>query len=152
MGFSTFSGPIRSGTVRNTTGTTVGSLDNTGVAVLMQSAVVPFSSASSTVAVLPAGSQILNIFVDTTTLFNAATTVTFGNGTTADLYASSTTITTAARHDVSDNLAPAEVDNVGTTDVKVVATLTTTATAGSAVMTVVYAQKASNGAEVPASA
>lgn len=152
MGFSTFSGPVRSGTVRNTTGTTVGSLDNTGLVVLSQSAIVPFSSATATVAVLPAGSQILNIYINTTTLFNAATTVTFGNGTTADLYASSTTITTKARHDASGNLAPDEVDNVGTSDVKVVATLTTTATAGSALMTVVYVQKASNGDEVPASA
>lgn len=149
MSFSTFSGPIRSGTVRYTTGTTVGSLDNTGVSVLMQSAVVPYSSATATVAVLPAGSQILNIFVDTTTLFNSATTVTFGDGTTAALYASSTTITTAARHDASGNLVPSAVINVGTSDVTVVSTLTGSATAGSAVVTVVYAQKASNGAETP---
>ena len=151
MSFSTFSGPVRSGTVRYTTGTTVGSIDNTGVSVLMQSAVVPYSSATATVAVLPAGSQILNIFVDTTTLFNSATTVTFGDGTTAALYASATTITTAARHDASANLVPSAIVNVGSTDVKVVATLSGSATAGTATITIVYAQKASNGSETPAS-
>ena len=149
MSFSTFSGPIRSGTVRYTTGTTVGSIDNTGVAVLSQSKALVAGAAATTVAVLPAGSQILFINLDTTTLFNAATTITVGDGTTANKYVSSTTITTATR--ASTLGVYSEWANIGTSDVTIVATLGGSAVTGNVTVTVVYAQKASDGSEVPSS-
>ena len=54
MSFSTFSGPIRAGTVRYTTGTTVGSIDNTGVVVLSQTAPLALTTGTPGI-VLPAG-------------------------------------------------------------------------------------------------
>ena len=149
MSFSTFSGPIRSGTVRYTTGTTVGSIDNTGVAVLSQSKALVAGAAATTVAVLPAGSQILFVNIDTTTLFNAATTITLGDGTTANKYVTSTTITTATRATTAGVYS--EWANIGTSDVTIVATLGGSAVTGNVTVTVVYAQKASDGSEVPSS-
>ena len=149
MSFSTFSGPIRSGTVRYTTGTTAGSVDNTGVAVLSQSTALAAGAAATTVAVLPAGAQILFINIDTTTLFNAATTVTIGDGTTANKYVTSTTITSAGRATTAGVYS--EWTNIGTSDILVTATLGGSAVTGNATITVVYAQKASDGSEVPSS-
>lgn len=148
MAFSTFSGPVRSGTTRYTTGVTADTIDNTGLMVLSQFVSIDFADATFTAAVLPAGSQILNIFVDTSTLFDAATTVEFGTSSNADEFATSTTVTTAGRHDASANLTSSAI-NVGSSDIIIEGTLTTTATSGAATVTVVYVQKASNGATAP---
>jgi hypothetical protein len=143
MSFSSFSGPIRSGTVR------YGSGANCGVAVLMQSATLPATAGATTVAVLPAGSQILDIIVDTTTLFNAATTLTIGDGTTANKYVTSTTITTAGRANLASTYQPLTFINVGSSDVAVIATTAGSAATGAANVTIMYAQKASDGSENP---
>ncbi len=144
MSFSTFSGPIRSGTVRN------GSGENCGVAVLVQTEVLPAAAGATTVAVLPAGSQILDIIVDTTTVFNSATTLKIGTSTNDDEFVTQTTITTAGRNDLSSTYQPLTFINVGTEDVPVVATTAGSAATGAARVTIMYAQKASNGAEDPA--
>lgn len=148
MAFSTFEGPVRSGTTRYTTGVTADTIDNTGLMVLSQFATIDFGSTLFIAAVLPAGSQILNIFVDTSTLFDAATSVEFGTSSNADEFATTTTITTAGRHDVSANLTSSAI-NVGSSDIIIEGSLTTTATDGAATVTVVYVQKASNGATAP---
>ena len=75
MSFSTFSGPIRTGTVRYTTGSTSGTVDNTGVCQLSQSIQIGTASkvataGTYTIGWLPAGSQILNIDIDTCTAFD----------------------------------------------------------------------------------
>lgn len=144
MSFSTFSGPIRSGTIRE------GSANNCGVAVLVQTKALPAAAGATTVAVLPAGSQILDIIVDTTTVFNAATTLKIGTSSNDDEFVTSTTITTAGRNDLSSTYQPLTFINVGTSDVAVIATTAGTAATGAARVTIMYAQKASNGAEDPA--
>ncbi len=152
MSFSTFSGPVRSGTVR------YGSGENTGLVVLSQSATLPAAPGTKTVAVLPAGSQILNVIVDTTTQFNAATTLKLGDGTTADKYMTAATITGANATNnrilqsvIDAQLVTGELVNIGTSDVTLVATTTSsTATAGAATVTIQYVQKAADGSEVPA--
>lgn len=143
MSFSTFSGPIRSGTVRNGTG------ENCGVAVLVQTEVLPAAAGATTVAVLPAGSQILDIIVDTTTVFNQATTLKIGDSSNDDLFVTQTTITSAGRNDLSSTYQPLTFINVGTSDVPVIATTAGSAATGAARVTIMYAQKASNGAEDP---
>jgi hypothetical protein len=157
MGFSTMSGPLRTGTVRNTTGTTADTMDNTGVVVLIQAKAITYADTGATVAVLPAGAQIINFVVDTTTQFNAATTLSLGDGTTANKYLDAAVITGGAS---GSRITQAVIDakfiegfltNIGSSNVKIVATLGGTATAGAATITVVYAQKASDGSEVPAS-
>ena len=165
MSFSTFSGPIRSGTVRYTTGTTAGSVDNTGVVSLSQSVLVGSATAvptagTYTVGWVPAGSQILAIDLDTCAGFTftggttPATTVTVGDGSTANLFATTTTVTSAGRASLATTGVYANWVNVGATDVPVVVTLAFTGspsavTAGYINATIRYAQKASNGAETP---
>lgn len=143
MSFTSFSGPVRSGTVR------YGSGENCGVMVLVQSAALPATAGATTVAVLPAGSQILDIIVDTTTVFNSATTLTIGDGTTANKYVTSTTITTAGRNDLSSTYQPLQFINIGTSDVSIVATTAGSAATGAARVTILYAQKAADGSEGP---
>ena len=150
MGFATHLGPWGTGTVKDTTGTTPGTVRNVGLMVLSQSADLPAAAGATTVAVLPAGSQILNIYVNTTTLFNAATTLTIGDGTTANKYLTSTTITSAGLISTAGgNLVNTEINNIGTSDVLVTATTSGSAVTGAATVTVVYVQKNSNGSATP---
>ena len=152
MAFSTFTGPVRSGTVKNTTGTTLGTIDNTGVVSLVQSA--SLALASKVVAVLPAGSQILDILIDVTTTFTTSSTLAVGDGTTADAYVTAITTATAGRQAITFSGAQlTAMSNIGTSDVAVTVTMAgTTATEGAGLITIRYAQKTSAGAEVPASA
>jgi hypothetical protein len=144
MAFSTFSGPIRSGTVRYGTG------NNTGVAVLSQSASLDLTT--SVACVLPAGAQILNIFIDVTTTFTTGATLAVGDGTTAAKYVTAITTPTAGRQTITFTAAQlTAMSNIGTTDVAVTITMAgTTAVAGAGFITVVYAQKASDGSQDPA--
>ena len=152
MSFSTFSGPIRAGTVRYTTGTTVGSLDNTGVVVLSQKAPLALTTGTPGI-VLPAGSQIDFINIDVTTTFTTGATLAVGDGTTADAYVSAITTPAAGRQALT--LTGAQLttwSNIGTSDVNVTVTMAgTTAVAGAGCITVVYSQKASDGSESPVS-
>lgn len=144
MAFSTFSGPIRSGTVRYGTG------NNTGVAVLMQANALGLTT--SVPCVLPAGAQILNIFIDVTTTFTTGATLAVGDGTTADKYVTAITTPAAGRQAITFTAAQlTAISNIGTTDVPVTITMAgTTAIAGAGFITVVYAQKASDGSQDPA--
>lgn len=81
MGQTTFSGPIKAGTIQNTTGTTVGTdLRNVGSVNLMQTGVVK-QTATSFVSdiIIPANSLITRMYVFRTTVWNGAAT-TFGIG------------------------------------------------------------------------
>ena len=151
MGQTTFSGPLTAGTVKDTTGTAAGSVRNVGNAVLSQSTAIPAAAGTTTVAVLPAGSQILDIYVNTTTVFSAATTLTVGDGTTANKFVTSTTITSVGYIDTlaASKLDTTAVNNIGSSDVLLVATTAGSATTGAATITVVYIQKTSSGTEGP---
>jgi len=174
MGFATHLGPWLLGTVKNTTGTTVGNIRNTGTTLVSQTFKKDYtgqaaSATTDTVCVLPAGAQIVNIFIDTLVAFTGSTAanMTLGDGTTAALYWASTDITSQGR--LANTNAASKLVNwagaattaspngsgVGSTDVKVVATLTPTVaavTAGTVQYTIVYAVANSDGSQVPASA
>jgi hypothetical protein len=152
MAFTSFSGPVRAGTVQNTTGTTVGLINNTGVVVLSQTANLGLTTSAP--IVLPAGSQILNIFIDVTTTFTTSATLAVGDGTTADKYVTAITTPAAGRQTITFTSAQlTAISNIGTTDVAITITMAgTTATAGAGFITVGYAQKTSLGAENPVSA
>jgi hypothetical protein len=69
MGTTTFSGPIKAGTIKETTGTTLGvNIKNTGQVVMAQT--TDFSTAGGaqtatvTDIVIPAASQIIDIVID----------------------------------------------------------------------------------------
>jgi len=171
MGFATHLGPWLLGTVKNTTGTTVGTIDNLGVTIVSQTFKKDYtgqaaSATTDTICVLPAGSQILSINIDTLIAFTGSTAanLTLGDGTTAALYWASTDITTQGR--LANTNAATKLVNwagatstassngigIGPTDVKVIATLTPTVaavTAGTVQYTVIYAVANSNGAQSP---
>lgn len=175
MGFATHLGPWLLGTLKNTTGTTVGTIRNTGAVNVSQTFKKDYtgtttSGTSDTIAVLPAGAQIIDIKIDTLVAFTGSTAanVTIGDGTTANLYWASTDATTAGRlsPDETTSGAAAKLGNwagaasaaspngigIGSTDVKVVATLTptvATATAGTIQYTVCYVVANNDGAQTP---
>ena len=174
MGFATHLGPWLLGTIKNTTGTTVGTLENIGATVVSQTFKKDYtgqaaSATTDTICVLPAGAQIVSIFIDTLVAFTGSTAanLTLGDGTTAALYWASTDITSQGR--LANTNAATKLVNwagatstaspngigIGPTDVKVVATLTPTVaavTAGTVQYTVVYVVADSTGLQFPASA
>ena len=174
MGFATHLGPWLLGTVRNTTGTTVGSIENLGATIVSQTFKKNYtgqaaSATTDTLCVLPAGAQIVDIFVDTLVAFTGSTAanLTIGDGTTANLYWATSDITTQGRLAITNaasklanwaGAATAASPNgagIGATDVKVIATMTPTVaavTAGTVQYTVMYVVANSNGAQFPASA
>jgi hypothetical protein len=149
MATTTFSGPVKAGTIRNTTGTTVGTdVANTGWVLMAQSANVVYaaSGTETEICTLPANSQIYQIAVDVTTAFDAGTTNTLdlGDGSTADQYADARDISSAARVLATSDVSQiGNLIDIGTSDVTVTATYTQTgsaATAGAATVTVLYLQ------------
>ena len=149
MGTTTFSGPIKAGTLKETTGSTVGTdVANTGFVLMAQSASIVYGAngSTTTIATLPANSQIFQITLDVTTAFNAGTTNTidFGDGTTADKYADALAAGSIARVLATSDVSQiTNLVDVGTSDVQVVATYNQTgsaASAGAATATVLYLQ------------
>ena len=149
MATTTFSGPVKAGTISNTTGSTVGTnVANTGFVLMAQSANVVFEANATTtdIATLPANSQIFQITVDVTTVFNAASTNTLdlGDGSTADQYADALALGSLARVLATSDVSQiGNLIDIGTSDVTVTATYNqtgTAATTGAATVTVLYLQ------------
>ena len=149
MATTTFSGPVKAGTINNTTGTTVGTnVANTGFVLMAQSANVVFEANGTTtdIATLPANSQIFQITVDVTTAFDAASTNTLdlGDGSTADEYADALALGSLARVLATSDVSQiGNLIDIGTSDITVTATYNqsgTAATTGAATVTVLYLQ------------
>ena len=164
MGFATFSGPVRTGTVR------FGAAENTGLSTLSRTAYVNVSGVALTTSPvaqtlfnLPAGTKILNFVAEVlvTVAGNSVSQVgvTIGKSGSAAEYAASFNTGTAVARVTQANMDTAitgkvaALDNIGTTDVPVQATFTSTGgnpTSGQIAITVIYQQRADNGAQVPA--
>jgi len=149
MANTTFSGPVKAGTIKDTTGSTVGTdVANVGSVVMTQAANVVFGDdgTTTTIATLPANSQIIEIYVDVTTAFDAGTTNTLdlGDGSTADQFADALDVSSVARVLATSDVSQiTNLIDIGASDVQVVATYNqtgTAATAGAATVTVVYVQ------------
>ena len=138
MGTTTFSGPIKAGTLKETTGSTVGTdVANTGFVLMAQSANIVYAAngTTTTIATLPANSQIFQITLDVTTAFDAGTTNTidFGDGTTADKYADALAAGSQARVLATSDVSQiGNLIDVGTSDVQVIATYNQSGSAASA--------------------
>ena len=146
MGKTTFSGPIKAGTINDTTGTTIGTdVTNVGFVTLTQSKVVDITGAShlnQRVAVIPANSQIVDVILNVTTAGNDGGAATIDVGTSADADAFLDGINTKAVGTTHGTL-DTEATNVGTTDLEVLADFTGAngnGTAGVATVTVLYVQ------------
>jgi hypothetical protein len=145
MGTTTFSGPVKAGDIFNTTGTTVGTnVANVGFVVMAQSAVIDIigASAVTTVATVPANSQIVDVILNVTTVSNdtnAAAVVVGVSGDTNAFIPSTSVKSLATTRGTLDT----EATDVGSTDVQVIATFTATdgdGTTGAATVTVLYLQ------------
>jgi hypothetical protein len=148
MGTTTFSGPIKAGTIKDTTGTTLGTdVKNTGQVVMAQSAYIDITGAShlnQVIATIPANSQITDVVLNVTEVNDDTTGATVSVGTIADADAFIATANVQALATTYGTL-DAEASNVGSTDIQVVADYTGTdgdGTTGNATVTVKYLQNA----------
>jgi len=154
MGFATHLGPWLLGTVKNTTGTTAGTIQNTGTTQVTQTGTMTVSTTTATTfAVIPAGAQITNIFCDITTAFsgttgNTITIQTSGGTALATVGSASTTPLAIGRATTTlSGTNMATILNVGTTDLilQVIYACAGTASGGAAQITVQYSVKDSSG-------
>jgi hypothetical protein len=149
MGFATHLGPWLLGTNRYTTGTTATTLANTGCTVVSQSADVVYGTLTGNLIAVPAGSQIIDVKVVTTTVFSAATTCVLNIGGTA--FTTTGTITSVGSTALGANATtPGGWLNVGSTDVLIAYTLAgTSLSTGAATIVVTYAVRNSDGSQRP---
>ncbi len=146
MATTTFSGPIKAGSIRDTTGTTVGTnVINVGSVVMAQSAVIDIIGADSNdqvCATVPANSQIVDVILNVTTVSNDSGTAVVNVGTSADPDAFLNDVNVKALATTHGTL-DAEATDVGTTDIQVLADFdgaNADGTTGAATVTVLYIQ------------
>ena len=146
MATTTFSGPIKAGTIANTTGTTLGSnIKNTGQVVMSQSAAITQSTtAAASGIVIPANSQILEIYVYVTTAWDNSSTLSIGTSSTSTELATAVAVTTINTIKLASQATITDADtweDIGSTDVKIFTdSSATTSDAGVATLTVTYIQ------------
>lgn len=156
MGIATHLGPWVLGTVRSTTGTTAGTIRNTGVTTCLQysGTISSTASAASTGIVVPAGSIITDIFMIQTTQFTSGTSGTLtvlANGT-----AFAVATVTGAGSLANIVFAPTSVTtaltwlNSGSTD-DILTITAATLTAGAGILCVHYGVRQPDGTYVPTS-
>ena len=152
MALASHLGPWRLGTVKDTTGTTAGTINNMGATIVAQTKAITFADSSSTQAfVLPAGALITNMQVITTTAFTSTAVITLSiNGTT---FSTASAIVTAGSNAVAVAAtagAAALAANVGTTDAIVTYAVTgTSIVAGVGTLVVQYMVRLSDGTYNP---
>lgn len=155
MAFSTFSGPLRAGTIRE------GSSRNTGLVVLSQS----WDSGDLTGRVvgntdvlafrLPQGAQIMNIVMDQVVAATAGTTTVSVGTASGGAQLSAATATTAGGRFTGTTTAATQLawQTSTTADTAVwirVAVGTATLTAGRVIVSVNYVQRLEDGSQNPA--
>lgn len=158
MGFATHLGSWLLGTVKNTTGTTAGTIQNLGACPCIQQKTILYTdiTAGTLACVLPAGAMIQSVNFNTTVAY-ATTTPTialFINGTAINTAANITAFggTGVASIALGNNNAAGAVlvSNVGSTDALLTFTqANVTATSGAGVLTVAYVVRGSDGSMFP---
>ena len=148
MANTTFSGPILAGSIKNTTGTTVGTdIKNTGQVVMSQTFAADLSSgaiaADVTNVVIPANSQIIDIVIDQITAANTTTNYSVGDvaggaATLLNTYASGTTA--GRKYPTTEAGGALAWEDVGTTDIRLTVTSSAVTTSGEVRFTVLYSQ------------
>ena len=151
MGFATHLGPWLLGTVKNTTGTTAGKVNNLGAAIVAQTdnlTAAQIVAGSGSLGAIPAGALITSVQFITSTLFASATTL---KVTIAGVdYAAAATITSAGVYPqtAAATFAPVAA-NVGSTDALVTYTSTGASATGAVTVVIAYVVRDSNGNQVP---
>jgi hypothetical protein len=148
MGSTTFSGPIKAGTISSTTGTTVGTdMKNVGQVVMAQSLAIDLSggviTASATGVIIPANSQIIDIVFDIITAASGTTNISVGAvGGSATAFVNAYTIGTTAGRQYPTTKAGGALawEDVGTSDVRLNVTNSAATSSGEVRLTVLYQQ------------
>ena len=148
MAQTTFSGPIKAGSIRNTTGTTVGTdVANVGSVVMSQTDTIAFGNTTdkSLSIVIPANSQIVDIKLFVTEAFDAGTSnnIDIGIVGNSDLYVDNAAAGTAGDVALAATALTQNWTDIGTSDVKLAAKYIpdgTAATQGAARIVVSYVQ------------
>ena len=149
MANTTFSGPIKAGTISNTTGTTLGeNVKNTGQVVMSQSVMIDAAVAAGTttynVGVIPKNSQLLTVILRCAVVSNSGTsaTVSVGKTGTAAYLIAATNVKTLAETSTLATASLDSADRVGA-DTQITATLISagsTASTGQVTVTFTYLQ------------
>ncbi len=149
MGTTTFSGPIKAGIIKETTGTTLGdNVKNTGQVVMSQSIMINAAVAAGTttydVGVIPKNSQLLTATIRVAIVSNSGTsaTVSVGKTSSAAFFIAATDVKTLGETTL---LATGSLDSADRVDAdtQITATLIavgTTATTGQVSITFTYVQ------------
>jgi hypothetical protein len=153
MGITTFSGPIKAGTIKYTTGTTLGTdVKNTGQVVMAQTfstgtdLAAGASAANTTNVIIPANSQIIDCVIDCPTAMAGATAVlsigdTVGGNST---YVNAFSITAASgvgrKYPTTEAGGALAWADTGTSDERVTWTTTGATSAGEIRVTILYQQ------------
>ena len=125
MATTTFSGPIKAGTISNTTGTTVGDdVKNTGQVLMSQTFSFDYTvegTATDTNVVIPANSQIVSVDVNVETAFNdsGSDILEIGSSADTDLYVNDTAISAAGSIAMGTAALCANWKDIGTSDIRV---------------------------------
>ena len=148
MGTTTFSGPIKAGTIKETTGTTVGTdMKNTGQVLMAQTAAVDLSNgaiaASALDIIIPANSQLVDIVFDSITAASGATNISIGKvGGSATAYVNTFAIgtTVGLKRPTTQAGGTLAWEDVGTSDVRFNVTNSAATSAGEIRVTIMYIQ------------
>ena len=148
MAQTTFSGPIKAGTISNTTGTTIGTnIANVGQVVMSQTFAVSLAAGAVAAAVqnvvIPANSQIIDCVFDQITAANTTTNYSVGDvaGGAATIVNTFASGTDAGRlYPTTQAGAALAWEDVGTTDIRLTFTATAATNAGEVRITILYSQ------------
>jgi hypothetical protein len=148
MASTTFSGPIKAGTIKETTGTTLGSnIKNTGQVAMAQTFAVSLASGAIAAAVqdvvIPAKSQIIDCVIDVITAASGATNISVGDtvGGAASLVNTFGIGTTAGRkYPTTQSGGTLAWEDVGDADIRLTFTNSAATSAGEVRVTILYQQ------------
>ena len=148
MATTTFSGPIKAGTIKNTTGTTVGTdVAHVGQVVMAQTFSADLSggalAAQVTDVVIPANSTIIDCVIDIITAANTTTNLSVGDtaGGAATILNTFASGTDAGRKYPTTQAGGALAwEDTGTADIRLTVTASAATTAGEVRFTILYQQ------------
>ena len=153
MGTTTFSGPVKAGTIPNTTGTTLGKdVKNTGQVTMAQtfstgtSLSSGASAANATTVVIPANSQIIDIVIECPSAMVGATAVLSigdsvgGNATFLNTFSITVASGVGRKYPTTEAGGALAWADIGTADKKLTWTTTGATSGGEIRATVLYQQ------------
>jgi len=148
MATTTFSGPIKAGTISSTTGTTVGTnMKNTGQVVMAQTHAIDLSggaiAAEATDVIIPANSQLIDIVFDSITASSGATNISIGKvGGGAAIFVNTFAIgtTVGLKRPTTEAGGSLAWEDIGTSDVRLNVTNSAATSSGECRFTITYQQ------------